>query len=339
MPRIRSLHWFVALIATAAALVSMPAHAQSSRTYVSGLGRDNGPCSSNSPCLTLQRALSQTLPGGQIYALDSANYGAVTINKSVSIITGRGATGVSVTSNVAGITINAGPNDIVNLQGLHIDGGGTGTNGILFATGASLHIQDSVIRGFTTGIRFQPSGSSTLLLENTLVSNNVSGIEFRSASTSTGLLKDVQVINNASGIVATGGSSSAVANLTVQGSVVANNSTVGILAGSFSAITVSNSTLANNGIAIKAESASALLQVSGSSVTGNGTGWLVASGGQVISSSNNSFGGNMSGDTAPPTGPALPPSPPPPPPVADNFLTDDAGGYLVDSNGGRIKSL
>ena len=120
------------------------------------------------------------------------------------------------------------------------------------------------------------------------------------------------------------------ANVTVQSSMVANNTTVGILAGSFSAVSVSNTTIANNGIGLEAQSATALLQVSGSTVTGNGTGWMVANGGQVISSSNNSIGGNASGNSAPPTTPTAP--------VA-NLLTDGAGGYLLDPIGGKISAL
>ena len=47
-----------------------------------------------SPCRTLQAAVARTAPGGQILPLDSANYGHVTIKQAVSILNGRGATGV-----------------------------------------------------------------------------------------------------------------------------------------------------------------------------------------------------------------------------------------------------
>jgi len=69
-----------------------PAQGQSLRTYVSGTGNDSNACTETSPCLTLQGALTKTLPGGQIYALSSANYGFVTIDKAVSIISGRADT-------------------------------------------------------------------------------------------------------------------------------------------------------------------------------------------------------------------------------------------------------
>ena len=293
------------------------AQPQASRTYVSGVGKDTNACTAAAPCLTLQTALAQTAPGGAIYSLDSANYGYVTINKAVSILAGRGATGVLATSNLSGVTINAGANDVINLQGLDIDGAGSGVSGIEFYSGASLNLQDSVIRGFTNGINFHPGGSSTLLVSRTLISNNSTGITFRSAGTTTAVLNDVQIVNNSTGITALGASASALANVTIQSSIVANNSTVGVAAGAYSAVTIANSTVTNNFAGLQAQAASSLVQVSRSNVTGNRTAWQTTNGGQITSASQNSFGGNTSGDTAPPTA-----SPPPPTVVAKNIVTE-----------------
>src|SRR5437588_9692714 len=97
-------------------LHALPAQAQAIGTFVSGLGDDRNPCTVAAPCKTLQAALAKTLAGGQIFALDSADYGYVTINQAVSIISGHGVTGVLATSSVTGVTINAGTNDTINLQ-------------------------------------------------------------------------------------------------------------------------------------------------------------------------------------------------------------------------------
>ena len=59
--------------------------------------------------------------GGEIKALDPAPYGPVTITHSISI-TGVEGAGSFRTSAVDSITINAGPNDTVNLSHLTIDG-------------------------------------------------------------------------------------------------------------------------------------------------------------------------------------------------------------------------
>jgi hypothetical protein len=58
---------------------------------------------------------------GEIKALDPAPYGPVTITHSISI-TGVEGAGSFRTSAVDSITINAGPNDTVNLSHLTIDG-------------------------------------------------------------------------------------------------------------------------------------------------------------------------------------------------------------------------
>src|SRR5215216_7024046 len=143
------------------------------RTYVSGVGNDNSGCTASSPCKTFQAALALTIAGGEIYVLDSANYGAATINKAVTITSEGAVAGVLATSGVA-ITINAGANDVVNLRGLDIDGGNSGTMGIQFNSGQSLNIQKSGIRNFTnSGITFGPNaGTSALFVSDTHVTNN-----------------------------------------------------------------------------------------------------------------------------------------------------------------------
>src|SRR5215467_13674965 len=99
------------------------------RTYVSGVGSDSNPCTASSPCKTFQAALALTTAGGEIYVLNSANYGPVTINKAVTITSEGAVAGILATSGAA-ITISAGANDVVNLRGLGIDGANTGTVGI-----------------------------------------------------------------------------------------------------------------------------------------------------------------------------------------------------------------
>src|SRR5712691_7886848 len=104
------------------------------RTYVSGTGSDSNPCTVSSPCKTFQAALALTIAGGEIYVLNSANYGPVVINKAVTI-TSEGAVGGLLATSGVGITIGAGANDVINLRGLDIDGGNIGSVGIQFSSG------------------------------------------------------------------------------------------------------------------------------------------------------------------------------------------------------------
>lgn len=287
------------------------AQAQSMNTYVSGRGSDSNPCSSNQPCKTLQRALAKTATGGQINALDSADYGSLIINQAVSIISPSSAIGVLASSSVNGITINAGANDIINLQGLEIDGAGSGANGIQFISGAALNIKDSVIRSFTRGINFQPAGSSTLSIVDTLVTNNTEGVALQSSTSDGSVLSSVQLVGNGTALSVIGTNGATPATLTIQNSVVANNLTMGVLSRGNSIVKVTNTTLAYNGVGLQAQNAGAVTQVSGSNVSGNATGWIATNGGWVYSGGSNGMGSNTAGNSPLPTTSTAPPPAPP----------------------------
>src|SRR5215472_5259278 len=290
---VRNPFLLIPAIVVVAILQLAPAYGQAMRTYVSGTGKDGAPCTLANPCRTLQTALGLTRPGGEIRSLDSADYGYVTINQAVTLLGAHGATGV-LAANVSGVTINAGANDVVTLQGLEIDGGGSGVNGIQFNSGAALNVQDSVIRGFATGISFQPNAASSFSVSGTILSNNTTGILFQTSTASTGVLSDAHLVNNASGAVVQGTSGAGVVSLTVKNGTVANNGTVGLLSNGYSTLNVSGATIANNGTGVQAQGSNALLQLAGSTVTGNGSGWIATSGGQVYSpGGSNSIGGNV----------------------------------------------
>src|SRR5436853_5926955 len=69
----------------ALALPSTTAHAQATRTWVSGVGDDVNPCSRTAPCKTFAGAISKTAVNGEINCLDPGGFGAVTITKSITI--------------------------------------------------------------------------------------------------------------------------------------------------------------------------------------------------------------------------------------------------------------
>jgi hypothetical protein len=68
-----------------ATLFSVPAQAQATRTWVSGVGDDANPCSRTAPCKTFAGAIPKTAVGGEINVLDPGGFGAVTITKSIQI--------------------------------------------------------------------------------------------------------------------------------------------------------------------------------------------------------------------------------------------------------------
>jgi hypothetical protein len=130
-------------------LAAAPANAQATRTWVSGVGDDANPCSRTAPCKTFAGAISKTAPAGEINVLDPGGFGGVTITKSITISSVGFEAGVLV-SGTPGITVAAGPNDKVVLEGLDIEGLGTGTNGVNFVSGLLLVITNSKIHNFAT---------------------------------------------------------------------------------------------------------------------------------------------------------------------------------------------
>src|SRR6201994_506876 len=108
MRRIATLAIFLAFLTPL--LASAPAHAQATRTWVSGVGDDANPCPRTAPCKTFAGAISKTAASGEINVLDPGGFGAVTITKSITISSEGFEAGVLV-SGTNGIIINAGPTD------------------------------------------------------------------------------------------------------------------------------------------------------------------------------------------------------------------------------------
>ena len=239
-------------------LYALPAHAQATRTWVSGVGDDVNPCSRTAPCKTFAGAISKTAAGGEINCLDPGGFGAVTITKSITISCEAGTAGVLV-SGTNGIVISAAATDVVVLRGLDFDGVGTGLAGIKFNTGAGLLVQDCSIRNFSSasglGIAFTPSTSATLSVVNTVVHHNGSasaggGIQVApsGAATAGALLNRVTVEKNFVGVAAIGVGPAS--NLMIFGSTVAGNASIGIVAsGGGATARVGSSVITNNGAA------------------------------------------------------------------------------------------
>src|SRR5262245_57769212 len=115
-------------IAYLCAFHAAPAQAQSARVFVSATGSDSNSCTFALPCRTFQHAHDVVAAGGEIDVLDPAGYGALVIRKSISI-QGHGFSGITQAVGDA-ISISASETDIVNLNGLLLEGSGTGEFGI-----------------------------------------------------------------------------------------------------------------------------------------------------------------------------------------------------------------
>src|SRR2546430_3144694 len=133
-------------ISFAIVLQAASAHAQATRTWVSGVGDDANPCSRTAPCKTFAGAISKTAPSGEIDCLDPGGFGALTITKSITIDCG-GTFGSVLAAGTNGININ-GAGITVNLRNLSINGIGSGLIGIQFISGNSLTLTNVHVMNF-----------------------------------------------------------------------------------------------------------------------------------------------------------------------------------------------
>jgi hypothetical protein len=304
----------IALFAIAAGFVvplmaSAPAHAQATRTWVSGVGDDVNPCSRTAPCKTFAGAISKTAAGGEINCLDSGGFGGVTIGKSLTILC-DGVVGGVLVSGSNGVLVNAASTDVVMLKGLDIEGlgmttSGLGLNGVKVLAAAAVHIQDCVIRNFRAaapngfGIQIASSTALTFTVSRTSLFNNGTGatgggIQVRpTASSATGTITDVIANRNVFGIAADGGGGTSGINISVDHSEVNGNTVSGITSSSGavgSGVMVMRSTVSNNGTGLQQTGAGANIRIGESIVTGNGA----ATSGTVNSYSSNQVNGNGS---------------------------------------------
>jgi hypothetical protein len=219
--------FLLTLIVTAHA--GMPAHAQ--RVFVSGTGLDTNPCTVTQPCRTFQQAHNTVAANGEIDVLDPAGYGPLVITKGISI-QAHGFSGITQTtscSTCAAITVSVTTADPVTLNGLLIDGGGTGNIGINITSGLSVQILNSVVRHFQNGIFAQTSTiGANLLIEDTIASDNLStGIlvfEPVSAGSVHATLSRITANNNQFGVGTVGTNTTT----TIANSVLSNNSVTGL---------------------------------------------------------------------------------------------------------------
>jgi len=238
-------------------LFSGPANAQATRTWVSGVGDDANPCSRTAPCKTFAGAISKTAPGGEINVLDPGGFGAVTITKSITISSVGFEAGVLV-SGTNGIVVSAATTDRVLLEGLDIEGLGTGLSGVLILNAGQVIIRNSKISHFTTaGVNFTPSTASApaprVVIQNSFITGNGSGTVNSGGVNidpgANGIIGNAEILNsvieaNVNFNLRVDGSGTTLLN----GSVLTGTSPTNIIvAGNHSLISFGNNALRNGG--------------------------------------------------------------------------------------------
>ena len=266
--------------------------AQAVRTYVAVAGNDVNDCTFGTPCRTFAGAVPKTAPGGEITALDSGTYGAVTVDRALTLQAAPGAhVALGDGRSFSAVTISVGASDVVVLRRLHVSGSGSTQRGIYFSGGWKLHIEGCVVTGFPdAGIRFEGdctfTGCSELFVKDTIARNNGEGIRSFSVF---GSLDHCRFENNTTGV-----HTDLQASLKIRDSVIAGNSTFGLVANMISGASLDNCTVTHNGTGIRgsgpAGSAGSFI-VSNTLIAFNTTA-LSPSGGEIRSFGNNRLAGN-----------------------------------------------
>ena len=282
-------------------LTAVAAQAQPARTFVSSAGSDANDCSRSSPCRNFQRGHDAVAAGGEVVALDSAGYGAVSITKSVTI-TGDGVHAAATSPGTGGNAVSViAAGSTVTLRNIHVQShpASTGGSGIFARSFAVLHIEGCIVRANSTGLFFSPiaadgtparklfvkdsifrnnggsgiflanaadTGSLIATIEGTRMENNISGAEFRLSKVT---LRDCLAAGNTfTGILAQLGS-----EVNVEACVSAYNGNHGMAAFDGGIIRVSHSTATNNtGFGFRADGLSTFESRQNNTVRGNGLG-------------------------------------------------------------------
>jgi hypothetical protein len=218
--------------------LSAPAHAQATRTWVSGVGNDANPCSLTAPCKTFAGAISKTFINGEIDCLDPGGFGTITITKSITIDC-SGTFGSILASGTNGVNINIAVNAndpfrTVRLRGLSINGTGasgtigtrTGLKGISITQALVVELENLVISDFSQqGISdTRSTGGGKLFVRNSVIRNNTgAGILAQGAPGNNVNIENVHSINNSFGVATANAN-----NVSVARSVFAGNTTAGV---------------------------------------------------------------------------------------------------------------
>jgi len=298
-------------------LAAAPAHAQASRTWVSGVGDDANPCSRTAPCKTFAGAISKTALNGEINCLDPGGFGAVTITKSITIdchevfasILFSGTNGVNIPFS------SFAANDVrktVRLRNINFNGIDTGIIGIRITGGSVIAggvviIEDCLIDGMfggaANGISDERTGGGELYIANTTVRNaGGNGILISPGSAAAPVagqrinasLDNVSLLNAAvAGIFVSNNG-----RVMINRSTISGHSQVGVAAAGVLApieVNISNTAISHNGIGVGNLGGTITIRLANNDISFNTT----AIQGATQSHVNNRLQGNTSVGTAP----------------------------------------
>jgi hypothetical protein len=287
-------------------LAIAPAHAQATRTWISGVGDDGNPCSRTAPCKTFAGAISKTAAGGEIDVLDPGGFGALTITKAITLDGGGGQVASILVAGSNGINISAAATDVIILRNLRFNGliqtVTPGLVGVQINTAARVVIEKCDIFGFNTAaVNITPSGGNTtnVKIQESTFNNNQAGVLSKPTGGATvNLSVDHSWIDaNVGGAMKIDGTGGGPSNVAVNDSSMSLNGGAGTngvsgASGNVS-IDLTRVTLAKNGTGVQANQSGGTSQVTvgESMLSNNGTAWNFLNGAALLSYKNNQVTG------------------------------------------------
>jgi hypothetical protein len=253
------------------------------RTFVSGTGNDANACTRTAPCRNFQRAIDETLTGGEVIVLDSAGYGPVNITRGIQLISPAGVyAGITAFSGAA-IAVNVPAAEKVVLRGLTLNGLG-GDYGVYVTSVGRLYLQQLVVKGFASAgiyVRTDATPDARFVVEDSVFHDNNVGVWCEFGAGTRGTVDGVRLENNGNGLW-----SFDACRVTVRDSVATGSTTEGFRASFGGTLNIEHSEATHNGVGIFS---GATVRVSETLVSENSTGLA----GFVTSFGNNSVGGNV----------------------------------------------
>jgi hypothetical protein len=159
-------------VAFACGLLAAPVVATAApRTFVASTGLDTNPCSLAQPCRSFATAVAAADAGGEVVALDSAGFGALTIAKSLTVVAPEGVHAGITVAGAGGDAITVDdPGAVVTLRNLRLNAtGGALSRGVVVAQALRVSIEGLQFAGFTGTAVDIPAASSMVSISGSTI--------------------------------------------------------------------------------------------------------------------------------------------------------------------------
>lgn len=251
------------------------------------------------PVRQISAAIALAAAGDTVLVLDSGDYGAFTISKSLAVVADgvhAQVTGLAAPTGGRAVTVSAGATDVVVLRGLSVRGEGA-TVGIACFSGR-LRVERSTISGFSSSPDGFPSrgidaNGPELTVLDTVLRDNGNGISFSGQVRA--VIERCRFAGNRgpNGVGVTVGANQRIA---IADSVIADYDIGcyirGVVGSPLAALTLSRSTITNNRIGIYADR-TGQVHLTKSVVSLNDDGLFTLNAGIIYTAGDNAVLGNF----------------------------------------------